>query len=43
MYRNVFLCVLGALSDRGLLKGKTVGVDIVLDMWLPLRLFPACD
>ena len=26
-HRNVFLWVLGLLSDRGLLKGKTVGVD----------------
>jgi transposase len=26
-HRNVFLWVLGVLADRGLLKGKTVGVD----------------
>lgn len=26
-HRKVFLWVLGALADRGLLKGKTVGVD----------------
>jgi transposase len=26
-HRNVFLWVLGVLADRGLLKGKTVGID----------------